>query len=464
MESLLSRLDTSAHPTYGELQYIVDLLYNGYYGFEALTKRDLNGVICGLSGIAGKIYYGDGNEKNCCTMMNINIKESSKNAPTQETQVQDIEEDAVSDNDESKLDLCLDRIENQLIERCIYASKRNETLTMNIEDIPLLIPSLQSKHELNTEMKKKSCYLKDTDKIEGDAMILSKIINEGRFSMENIDKIDDGSLYNICRECNIKPQNNSKAFLKLSILKLYESIVTGKSSCHEFVKAPGKTGGFYHFVCPHGTTVCSKFMVLCESVRDAADLWLSLKYPPVLFICDTPCTLTQHLNNREPDLMKQYWGDLNGCFQKPEIDTKPNTEVNVPALVPSEFKTEGEKYDGCKEFEHPVTRTKQRYVCGDRFHARSKPHKSPLCSFHDIELCQQGCGITTSHQESMNNKKNNLRNRSSCSQNIATHIFYNYLMNFYENELVVMQQQQDLKRKSGKSIQRDELMRFVISD
>ena len=53
---------------------MVELLYNGYYGFEALTKRDLNDVICGLCGIAGKIYYGDGNEKNSCSINNVSLK------------------------------------------------------------------------------------------------------------------------------------------------------------------------------------------------------------------------------------------------------------------------------------------------------------------------------------------------------------------------------------------------------
>jgi len=64
-------------------------------------------------------------------------------------------------------------------------------------------------------------------------------------------------------------------------------------------------------------------MVLTESVRDAADLWLSLKHPPVLFVCDTPCTFTQHINNRSPDMAEQYWGEYDGCFEKPSNERPP---------------------------------------------------------------------------------------------------------------------------------------------
>ncbi|KAJ7385982.1 hypothetical protein OS493_012315 [Desmophyllum pertusum] len=44
-------------------------------------------------------------------------------------------------------------------------------------------------------------------------------------------------------------------------------------------KWAGHTGGFYHIVCRHGATVISKPLALQESVRDATDLYLSLKYP-----------------------------------------------------------------------------------------------------------------------------------------------------------------------------------------
>ena len=42
-----------------------------------------------------------------------------------------------------------------------------------------------------------------------------------------------------------------------------------------------------------------------------------------MFVCDTPCTFVQHLNNRCPDLTKEYWGSYNGCFETPSIYKEP---------------------------------------------------------------------------------------------------------------------------------------------
>ena len=69
--------------------------------------------------------------------------------------------------------------------------------------------------------------------------------------------------------------------------------------------------------------------MLTESVRDAADLWLSLRYPPVMFVCDTPCTFVQHINNRATDSAIHYWGDQDGCFEKPVLGKEPNSVSNV---------------------------------------------------------------------------------------------------------------------------------------
>ena len=66
-------------------------------------------------------------------------------------------------------------------------------------------------------------------------------------------------------------------------------------------------------------------MILTESVRDAADLYLSLRYQPTTFICDTACTFVRHINLREPAMARKIWGDKNGCFEKPDEKTKPHS-------------------------------------------------------------------------------------------------------------------------------------------
>lgn len=51
-----------------EQKYITGLLYNGFYAFELLSERNLDDVICGICGVVGQVYFGDGNEKNCCSI------------------------------------------------------------------------------------------------------------------------------------------------------------------------------------------------------------------------------------------------------------------------------------------------------------------------------------------------------------------------------------------------------------
>ena len=59
-------------------------------------------------------------------------------------------------------------------------------------------------------------------------------------------------------------------------------------------------------------------------MRDAADLYLSLKYPPLLFICDTPCGMARHMDQRCGDIAEKLWGAIVGCFEKPTVGKAPS--------------------------------------------------------------------------------------------------------------------------------------------
>jgi len=135
--------------------------------------------------------------------------------------------------------------------------------------------------------------------------------------------------------------------------------------------------------------------------------------------------------------------------------------MNVPAIVPVEFQAGDGKVFESDGFNHPLTGSSRRYVCGDRFHSTNNPHKSPLCEYHNINLCKQASTIKTSYQESMNHKKNQKRNRSSCTQSILTHIYYNYLMNYYDNEEVVKKQKENLESQK-RTIVKDQFLRMVL--
>lgn len=212
--------------------------------------------------------------------------------------------------------------------------------------------------------------------------------------------------------------------------------------------------------------MASKFLLLQESVRDAADLYLSLKYPPLLLVNDTPCGFARHLHLREPVIAEQFWGDCLGCFETPIPGTKPK-EVSVPELVTAEFssnKLEANKLKAGAALQHPLTQSTQRYVVGDRFHTSANPHKSQLCEFHNINLCLQRDTIKTSYQECQNNSKNLKRLRSATMQSFPVHFVYNFPMDFYHNEEIVDRQRKrlSLSLKGGQELRRDEHHRFIV--
>lgn len=166
--------------------------------------------------------------------------------------------------------------------------------------------------------------------------------------------------------------------------------------------------------------------------------------------------------------MEQFWLWLYLSFSSnASFQYSFQCDVDVPEIVPTEYRgtsTQLPKAEDLEPFQHPVTLSTQRYVLGDRFHSSSNPLKSPLCVYHDINKCRQRLTIKTSYQEVENSRKNQRRLRSSCAQSFDTHFLFNYLMDFYQNELIVKDQWRKLQSmlKEGESITRDAYKRFVI--
>ena len=67
--------------------------------------------------------------------------------------------------------------------------------------------------------------------------------------------------------------------------------------------------------------MASKTLILSESVRDAADLYLSVKHQPIVLINDSPCGFVRHLECREPEKGNMLWGEFSGCFERPVYGT-----------------------------------------------------------------------------------------------------------------------------------------------
>lgn len=84
-------------------------------------------------------------------------------------------------------------------------------------------------------------------------------------------------------------------------------------------------------------------------------------------------------------------------------------------------------------------------MLGDRFHSTNDPCKSELCKYHNLDLCLQATTIMSSTVESQSNRKNQRKLRSSTVQNSETHLTFNNLMDFYQNEQVVEKQLKVLK-------------------
>ena len=122
---------------------------------------------------------------------------------------------------------------------------------------------------------------------------------------------------------------------------------------------------------------------------------------------------------------------------------------------------------GGTDMSHPLVDTSRHFILGDRFHAATNPHKSNLCRYHDLNLCLQANTLKTSIQESQNNRKNQRRLRSSTLQNFETHVTFNYLMDFYQNEEIVDRQRKIMEQHLSKEqrLCRDKFLRFkIVSD
>lgn len=430
------------------------MLYNAFFCFEAITERNLDDVICGICGVVGELYLGDGNEKNCCSISEICY------TPHQGT--------CMSPAPTSLEDFLL-MLKKRWVECTTYTRCIHKFQVHHSEIPPIMAPSIRRCEVLNTEAQKKSTVLDSIKhKYQGDPAVLHGLIRDKEVDMSKIDELGLESVKNICRKCNISTALKSLERMKIDLQGLYESLLVGSCPCHGFTKVDGRTGGFYHVVCRHGVTAASKFLTLQESVRDPADLYLSFKYYPLVFICDTPCGLVRHMDCRQPEVTNQLWGNYGGCLEMPTLDKSPSKGISVPEIVLAEYRDSPRTLphlDDKEEVSHPLTGSERRYVLGDRFHESSNPHKSPLCQFHDINLCLQSNVLKTSYQESENHRKNILRLRSSCVQGFSTHFLYNYLMDFYQNEDIVKKQRSMLQKnlREGQFIGRDKFCRFVVS-
>ncbi len=138
---------------------------------------------------------------------------------------------------------------------------------------------------------------------------------------------------------------------------------------------------------------------------------------------------------------------------------------DIPDIVPLEYRLSSVSLKSPVTSDsaliHPISGNSRRFILGDRFHSTTNPHKSPLCEYHNINLCRQANVFGTSFQEAKNHQKNTKRLRSSCVQSFGVHFLYNFLMDFYDNEEIVAKQKERLSKR-GQEIRRDAYKRFYL--
>ena len=246
------------------------------------------------------------------------------------------------------------------------------------------------------------------------------------------------------------------------ILDLYLSVKSGFSQCHHTGAKAACSGGWYFEMCPHGVTTGSKFLYRSESVRDAIDIKLSKEFVSPTNFLYTPCTAASHLIQRDPETAKNWFNERKSAtWEEPKRNIPPSVK-SFPKLAPelhSEKSRPLPSKTAMKVHQHPKTMDSDKFFCGDRFHEKKYPHKSELCRYHDVNLVPELKGVPTSGQENLNSIRNRTRLRTTCTQKLETHMFYNTTMDRAHNREVVRKQ----ARLLGKSMySRDPDWKFVV--
>ena len=167
----------------------------------------------------------------------------------------------------------------------------------------------------------------------------------------------------------------------------------------------GRTGGWQDCFCPHLFKLASKMEVIQESVSDPSDIIHSMKKRPILIVCDDACTLADFECAHYPEDSARCLGDRKGCFEVPSETRKPRHGIDCKDLDPIHPTYDRSKFEDKDPLIHPDSSNINRYILGTRLQSKSSRsgHKRSTCSYHSLDLCEQGHSIKSMTQESMQN-------------------------------------------------------------
>lgn len=265
------------------------------------------------------------------------------------------------------------------------------------------------------------------------------------------------------------------------ILKGYDTLISGDSDCHMFVKAAQGTGGTCTISCPHGVVIVYKFCFSAESNRDHADNLGSLNCEPAALWYDDSCGLVSHREGMDPEEFEQLYGENRGC-PKPWVkdpgvhDLVP---IDIPELRDVHIRRVSARDPAIRAYAksvlnakgmmrcapHPFCRSRKRLCLTDRFHQSitKKTHKRASCSQHLASMVRSFTHDRSNIMESLNARMR-LRLRTVCTANPFHAILFYHRMVYWENRDIIEQQEREFCRSllPGRVMAKDEVFKFAI--
>ncbi|CAB4034332.1 Hypothetical predicted protein [Paramuricea clavata] len=102
----------------------------------------------------------------------------------------------------------LSNLRRRWLEKTVF-TRTNEKFTVAIEELPPIIAPRLTGTAVNTEMKKKSVYLKPHQPT-GDPALLHKLISDGKLDMSRIEQYDSKFINDAAMACGIPTSGKSK--------------------------------------------------------------------------------------------------------------------------------------------------------------------------------------------------------------------------------------------------------------
>lgn len=145
----------------------------------------------------------------------------------------------------------------------------------------------------------------------------------------------------------------------------------------------------------------------------------------------------------------------------------PFQRVECPMIVPAEYRAVSSLKvpEELEQSQHPTSGNSRRFVLGDRFHSATNPPQITSACFR-TSTCVPKEMLSKLATKNLKIFRKNMRGlRSSTLQGFGIHFCSNYLMDFYQNEAIVKQQQItkiSKHLKEGQQVVRDRYHRLCV--